>query len=530
MEDGPLGHGRYHPPAVEPPADDRPAPRRASADDDAVLSSSSGAPSRWPRGSCRPRSSSSGRSCSSSRAGSSSAASPRTCRRRAPSGSPSSRACTCRRIWSGSSPSVDGFGRPRSWSPRRCWRWRPWSSPGAASRGSGRTLPPPGRPRASVGAAGRRTGLDHGGRGRAGRYGRSWASTAGARPRTDGCPVAGTGATSWSMSRSATSIAAGNFPPEVPYFAGEPLTYHWFADFHGAIASAAADLPTSSRSTSLPARCIAGVLALVVWGLAERLTGRRRLAPRSQRSWSASAAGSAGSAHRRRDRRRATSITALVAELSYDNTWADGWPFFRIASIFGTGFLPHRARRFGLPGLVAVILLVVSRVSSGGPPASCWPGFWPPCSRPFQFFAFPATYLIVGLYVRRPAAGASGHSSETRAVPRPGRAGRPVHPRAPSRQSARGCSGSSSAGARRASTTGRRRRVLLPDQPRHPGRPGGPGLHLPGRDRLPWRGFLVTWIVALFLVPNLVVVSAVEFDMNKYFQIMWIAVAILPPG
>ena len=37
-----------------------------------------------------------------------------------------------------------------------------------------------------------------------------------------------------------SSIAAGNFPPEVPYFAGVPLTYHWFADFHGAITSTVA--------------------------------------------------------------------------------------------------------------------------------------------------------------------------------------------------------------------------------------------------------------------------------------------------
>jgi hypothetical protein len=49
---------------------------------------------------------------------------------------------------------------------------------------------------------------------------------------------------------------------------------------------------------------------------------------------------------------------------------------------------------------------------------------------------------------------------------------------------------------------------------------------LRGRDAVPSRGFLAAWIVALFLVPNLVVVSAVEFDMNKYFQMMWIPVAI----
>jgi hypothetical protein len=50
---------------------------------------------------------------------------------------------------------------------------------------------------------------------------------------------------------------------------------------------------------------------------------------------------------------------------------------------------------------------------------------------------------------------------------------------------------------------------------------------LRGSWAVPARGFLATWLVALFLVPNLVVVSAVEFDMNKYFQMMWIAVAVL---
>ena len=50
---------------------------------------------------------------------------------------------------------------------------------------------------------------------------------------------------------------------------------------------------------------------------------------------------------------------------------------------------------------------------------------------------------------------------------------------------------------------------------------------LRGSRAAPARGFLAAWVVALFLVPNLIVVSAVEFDMNKYFQIMWIAVAIL---
>jgi hypothetical protein len=45
--------------------------------------------------------------------------------------------------------------------------------------------------------------------------------------------------------------------------------------------------------------------------------------------------------------------------------------------------------------------------------------------------------------------------------------------------------------------------------------------------RPPARAFLAAWAVALFLVPNLVVAGAVEFDMNKYFQVMGIALAIL---
>ena len=46
-------------------------------------------------------------------------------------------------------------------------------------------------------------------------------------------------------------------------------------------------------------------------------------------------------------------------------------------------------------------------------------------------------------------------------------------------------------------------------------------------SRPPARAFLAAWAVAFFLVPNVVVAGAVEFDMNKYFQVMWVALAIL---
>ncbi|HET8777441.1 MAG TPA: hypothetical protein VFN76_07245, partial [Candidatus Limnocylindria bacterium] len=45
--------------------------------------------------------------------------------------------------------------------------------------------------------------------------------------------------------------------------------------------------------------------------------------------------------------------------------------------------------------------------------------------------------------------------------------------------------------------------------------------------RLPHRGFVAAWIIGLFLVPNVVQLSVIDFDMNKYFQAMWIAVAMV---
>ena len=88
----------------------------------------------------------------------------------------------------------------------------------------------------------------------------------------------------------------------------------------------------------------------------------------------------------------------MITQNPYDNSWADGWPFFRIASVFGTGFLPHRATTFGLPGLVAVVLLVVACLGRR-PAGVLLAGMLAALLAPFQFYAFPATYLIVGLFV-----------------------------------------------------------------------------------------------------------------------------------
>ena len=321
-----------------------------------------------------------------------------------------------------------------------------------------------------------------------------------------------------------SSIAAGNFPPDVPYFAGEPLTYHWFADLHGAIASTAAGfaiIPVYFLTSAL----FAGVLALVVWALAAKLTDDRRVATIA--TILVCAGGGLGWIRLVGDVvAGAGSPLDLLGHTSYDNTWVDGWPYFRIASIFGTGFLPHRATTLGLPGLVAAVLLVVVCLDRR-PLGILLAGLVAALLAPFHFFAFPATYLIVALYVA--TTGAWRRPTIVRdaalflapvALALPFIVGAVV----------------------RQGDAGAFRFVLGWGEARARDGPAAvaffylTNLGIPfvlaivaglTARRLPHRAFLVAWVVALFLVPNLVVASSVEFDMNKYFQIMWIAVAVL---
>jgi hypothetical protein len=323
------------------------------------------------------------------------------------------------------------------------------------------------------------------------------------------------------------SIVHGNFPPEVPYFAGEPLTYHWFADFHGAIAATAANVPIIPVFF-LSSALMAGALALVSWSLALVLTGKRRVA--TVAAILVCAGGGMGWLRLGADVLAGNAdIVGLITENPYDNSWADGWPFFRIASVLGTGLLPHRATTFGLPGLVAVVLLVVSCLGRR-PAGVLLAGVLAALLAPFHFHAFPAVYLIVGLFVLTsgawrartvwrdallflapvvialpyvlPAAFRQGSEGAFRFVE--------------GWSEARFADGPAAAAFFYVTNLGIP--VLLAVAAL---------VALRGARRVPHRGFLAAWLVALFLVPNVVRVSSVDFDMNKYFQIMWIAAAIL---
>ena len=323
------------------------------------------------------------------------------------------------------------------------------------------------------------------------------------------------------------SIVHGNFPPEVPYFAGEPLTYHWFADFHGAIAATAADVPIIPVFF-LSSALLAGALALVTWSLAQVLTKDRRVATIA--TILVCFGGGMGWLRLGADiLAGGGDIATLIKQHPYDNSWDDGWPFFRIASIFGTGFLPHRATTFGLPGLVSVVLLVVACLGRR-PAGVLLAGVLAALIAPFHFYSFPAAYLLVGLYVltsrgwREPT-----FLRDAVLFLAPVVLALPYALPAVFQQSQEGSFRFVQGWSEARIGEGPAAVVFF-----YITNLGIPVLLavaslvvLRGARRVPHRGFLAAWLVTLFIVPNVVRMSAVDFDMNKYFQMMWIAAAIL---
>jgi len=319
------------------------------------------------------------------------------------------------------------------------------------------------------------------------------------------------------------SLAQGNFPPEVPYFAGVPLTYHWFADFHGALSALLAGIhviPVFIVTNGI----MAGALALVAWELARTLVGSRRAATIA--TILVLAGGGMGWIRLVLDvGAGAVSAWELVQANPYDNTWEPGWPYFRIASILGTGMFPHRATVFGLPGVLAVLLLV--RVSLGRRPAGiALAGVLAALLAPFHFYFFPATYLLVFLYaLTKRAWRRRGWLRDAALFLAPIVLALPFVVGPVLLQRDRGSIGIVQGWGEAPFEEGPWAVAFF--YLTNLGLPLLLGAAALLFARPPGRAFLGAWAVALFLVPNLVVAGAVEFDMNKYFQLVFVALAIL---
>ena len=353
------------------------------------------------------------------------------------------------------------------------------------------------------------------------------------------------GGSNWSdlgvhLSIAETLNAGANFPPEVPYFAGVPLVYHWFADFHAAILAEAAELFSVSAMV-IQSSVLAAALALLVASLARALV-RSPARGRVRRRVAVIAAVLAVFGGGLGYIRFVGDLTAtgrspaeLIASTSYDNQWLVGWPYFRIPSVMGTGLLAHRATTAGLPMLVAALLLfvrglpVAQRFLAGAPDRP-WliglAGLLGALLAPFPFFFFPVVPLLALGWVLT-----AGRLTDRNARRNAAAFLAPYLLAIPFVV----------APALQASSSGALQLVTIwPSAPREDGMGavlffyftnlGLPfvlaliALYAPG---LPARAFLAAWVIGLFLIPNLVQVSVIDFDMNKYFQAMWVGVAIL---
>ena len=347
------------------------------------------------------------------------------------------------------------------------------------------------------------------------------------------------GGSNWSdlgvhLSIAETLNAGANFPPEVPYFAGETLVYHWFADFHAAILAEAAGI-FSVPAMIVQSAVLAGALALLAFSL-----GRRLVRDRGRRVGILAAIVvifTGGLGYLRLFGDVANGIgdpVELIARNSYDNQWLTEWPYFRIPSVMGTGLLAHRATAAGLPMLVGAVLLLVAAMPTAAQLRGGWrdrpaviaaAGTLGALLAPFHFFFLPAFPLLALAWVL------IGGRLLDRAAPRnallllaPFLLAVPfaIEP------------------ALQAGASGSLRFVQWwPSAPREDGAlavlffyltnlgvPFALALVALASGRLPRGGFLAAWVIGLFVVPNVVVVSVVDFDMNKYFQAMWIGVAI----
>jgi hypothetical protein len=334
----------------------------------------------------------------------------------------------------------------------------------------------------------------------------------------------------------AQSLNAGNFPPQVPYFAGVPLVYHWFADLHAAMAASAAGL-FSVPAMVVQSAILAGALVLLVYSLTRHLIRGSR-ARRAALIAAALAVFGGGLGYLRFVGDLSAGLgdpLSLIAANSYDHQWLTSWPFFRIPSVMGTGLLVHRATTAGLPIMVGAILVLMAGLPTADQRQRGWrdrpvlialAGSMGALLAPFHFFFFPAFGLLALLYV---LIGRRLNSARNALLfLAPYLLALPFALPA-LLQSAESGSLQLVRGWESAPITDGPAAVVF-FYLTNLGLPFVLALVALVLEGVPRRAFLAAWVALLFWVPNVVQVSVIAFDMNKYFQAMWIAVAILAGG
>jgi hypothetical protein len=336
------------------------------------------------------------------------------------------------------------------------------------------------------------------------------------------------GAANWSDFLLHVSIGAtiqhGNFPPQAPFFAGEPLAYHWFSDFHAAIAATASGTAltdTMAVSTAIMTAALGLVVAELAWQLF-KATRAAVVAPiltvfAGGLGWIALPIDLA---------QHKGTLLHLLQTRQYDFDYGSTtFPEFHIPPVYQVGILVQRATAYGLPILVACVLVVWC--SAGRSRAGLLVGgAMAAMSAPFNLYAFPVVYVLMGLVlIQRRFWRYRGWRIDLLWLLAPGLYALQFI-LVPYLSRAQSSHVQLVAGWR--------------DAPYSEGVLGvaffyATNLGIPFvlavvavvRRSTPARWLLGGWLVLLFLIPNVVQVSVAAVDSTKFFQLMWPAAALL---
>lgn len=194
----------------------------------------------------------------------------------------------------------------------------------------------------------------------------------------------------------ALSINNGNFPPQMPFYAGEKLVYHYFSDFHSAVVSnyfggsLAALVETMRWENSL--------LPPLFFALCFLLA--RRVAKKDSTALVAATLivfGGGFSYYNLFEKQAQTGedLLKLAGNSPFDN---DG-KLFQIPSVMGGYLLVQRPQMIGLPALAAVLLLLCVWKEEKRRSLILLAGIAAGLLAPFHYFAFATAMVAVTLFL-----------------------------------------------------------------------------------------------------------------------------------
>lgn len=336
------------------------------------------------------------------------------------------------------------------------------------------------------------------------------------------------GAANWSDFLLHVSIGAsiqhGNFPPEAPFFAGQSLDYHWFGDFHAAVVSTSSGTPLTdvmALSTAIMTAALGLVIAELAWQLFKSMRAAV-LAPiltvfAGGLGWIALFIDLAA---------KKGTLGQLLSTQQYDfNFNSTAFPMFHIPPLYEVGILVQRATAYGLPILAWCVLVVwcsATRSRSG----LVLGGIMAALSAPFNFYAFPIIYLLIGLVLlqrhvwRQPRWFADVVwllLSAVYAIP---------FLVVPYLHRVQSSHVQLVAGWQGAPYSEGPLGIIF-FYATNLGIPFVLALVALVRRATPARWLLGGWLVALFVIPNVIQVSTTVLDSTKFFQLMWPAAALL---